>query len=118
MATILTIDNLSKHFGKIQAVNKLNLVIEEGQIFGILGPNGSGKTTTLGLILDVVAPNQGSFRWFGQDDTVAARQKIGSILEEKRYRIIVFEGHFIAVLNIRLFLAEFSNIFIFKNVFF
>ncbi len=97
MATILTITNLSKRFGKIQAVDKLNLTINQGQIFGILGPNGSGKTTTLGMILDVVAPNQGSFKWFEKDDTVEARKKIGSILETP-----CFYPYLTAVQNLRI----------------
>ena len=78
---ILRINKLSKRFGRIQAVDKLELDISAGQVFGILGPNGSGKTTTLGMILDVIAPTGGCFQWFGQEDTVKARKKIGAILE-------------------------------------
>ncbi|MCF6171215.1 MAG: ATP-binding cassette domain-containing protein [Bacteroidales bacterium] len=81
MEKVLRINKLSKHFGRIRAVDKLDLDITTGQVFGILGPNGSGKTTTLGMILDVVAADSGSFRWFGQDDNVKARKKIGAILE-------------------------------------
>ena len=97
MTTILTINQLSKRFGKIQAVDKLNLEIKQGQVFGILGPNGSGKTTTLGMILDVVAPNQGSFVWFGNSDTVSARKNIGSILENP-----CFYPYLTAVQNLRI----------------
>jgi ABC-type multidrug transport system ATPase subunit len=46
---ILTISNLNKKYGKIHAVNNLSLEIAKGSVFGILGPNGSGKTTTLGF---------------------------------------------------------------------
>jgi ABC-2 type transport system ATP-binding protein len=81
VATTLTINNLTKKFGRITAVNKLSLKIETGQIFGILGPNGSGKTTTLGMILDVVAPTSGKFNWFENTPNEEARKKIGSILE-------------------------------------
>lgn len=81
MNTILDINGLSKHFGKIEAVKNLNLTITEGQVYGILGPNGSGKTTTLGMILDVVAPSSGSYQWFEDLKPVNARKKIGSILE-------------------------------------
>jgi ABC-type multidrug transport system ATPase subunit len=94
---ILTINSLSKRFGRIQAVNNLNLEIFKGQVFGILGPNGSGKTTTLGMILDVVAPNQGSFKWFDTDNTVKARKKIGSILETP-----CFYPYLTAVQNLRI----------------
>jgi ABC-type multidrug transport system ATPase subunit len=94
---LLRINKLSKRFGKIQAVNKLDLEVGEGQVYGILGPNGSGKTTTLGMVLDVVSPTEGSFNWFGMDDTVAARQKIGSILETP-----CFYPYLTAVQNLRI----------------
>ncbi len=81
MATTLTIDHLTKKFGRITAVNDLSLKIETGQIYGILGPNGSGKTTTLGMILDVVAPTSGKFFWFNHMPNEVARRSIGSILE-------------------------------------
>lgn len=81
MSKILEINGLSKRFGKIQAVQNLNLTISSGQIFGLLGPNGSGKTTTLGMILDVVAPSSGSYRWFEGEPPISARKKIGAILE-------------------------------------
>ncbi|MFT4834320.1 MAG: ABC-type multidrug transport system ATPase subunit [Marinoscillum sp.] len=81
MRTVLNISGLTKVFGKIKAVTDLNLSIHEGMVYGILGPNGSGKTTTLGMILDVVAPTNGSYSWFENEDPVAARKKIGAILE-------------------------------------
>ncbi len=52
-----------------------------GQVYGILGPNGSGKTTTLGMILDVVAPDSGSYQWFDGMPNAEARRKVGAILE-------------------------------------
>ncbi len=97
MERILRINKLSKRFGKIQAVDKLELEVFSGQVFGILGPNGSGKTTTLGMILDVVAPNEGSFEWFDQMETVEARKKIGSILETP-----CFYPYLTAVQNLRI----------------
>ncbi|MCK9168733.1 MAG: ATP-binding cassette domain-containing protein, partial [Bacteroidales bacterium] len=63
--TILEIQNLNKRYGKIHAVNDLSLKIKQGQIYGILGPNGSGKTTTLGIILGVINADSGSYKWFG-----------------------------------------------------
>ena len=50
-------------------------------VFGLLGPNGSGKTTTLGMLLSVLTPTSGSFRWFGEPPSAASRKKIGAILE-------------------------------------
>ena len=97
MEKVLRINKLSKRFGKIQAVDKLELEVSSGQVFGILGPNGSGKTTTLGMVLDVIAPTEGSFEWFGQNDTVDARKKIGSILETP-----CFYPYLSAVQNLRI----------------
>jgi len=51
---VLSIKGLHKKYGKIHAVNNLSFEIKKGNVFGILGPNGSGKTTTLGIILGVL----------------------------------------------------------------
>lgn len=78
---VLSIQGLTKRYGSITAVNNLDLEIERGSVFGILGPNGSGKTTTLGALLDVIRPDSGSFSWFGGLPEKAQRKKIGAILE-------------------------------------
>ena len=81
METVLSISNLTKHFGRIKAVNNLNLEVRRGQVFGMLGPNGSGKTTTLGMLMGVVNPSGGQFSWFGQPPSNELRKKIGAVLE-------------------------------------
>lgn len=81
METVLSISQLTKHFGKIKAVNNLNLEVKAGQVFGMLGPNGSGKTTTLGMLMGVVNPTAGNFSWFGQEPNHEIRKKIGAVLE-------------------------------------
>ena len=78
---VLTIHGLTKHFGRIKAVNNLQLEVRRGQVFGMLGPNGSGKTTTLGMLMGVVNPTSGDFQWFGEAATPALRKKIGAVLE-------------------------------------
>ncbi len=78
---VLTIENLTKVYGKLKALDKLSISIEKGHIYGILGPNGSGKTTTLGIVLDAINPTSGSFKWFGNEPNKADRKKIGAILE-------------------------------------
>ncbi len=78
---ILRINQLTKRYGKLVAVDKLDVSIEKGSIYGILGPNGSGKTTTLGMILNVIRPSSGSFNWFSNTDTNVNRQKIGATIE-------------------------------------
>ncbi len=81
METVLSIQKLTKNFGKLCAVNQLDLEVKRGQVFGMLGPNGSGKTTTLGMLMGVVNPTSGSFSWFGQPATHETRKKIGAVLE-------------------------------------
>ncbi len=81
METVLSIQGLTKNFGKLCAVNSINLEVKRGQVFGMLGPNGSGKTTTLGMLMGVVNPTAGSFSWFGQPPTHQLRKKIGAVLE-------------------------------------
>ncbi len=81
MDTILSIKGLNKRYGKIHAVNNLSFEIEKGNVYGILGPNGSGKTTTLSILLGVVQQDSGSFLWFGQTPSPESRKRIGAILE-------------------------------------
>ena len=85
MNNILEISQLSKNYGSLQAVKTLDLEIPKGAVYGILGPNGSGKTTTLGMILQVINPSSGSFSWFGENsnhqNSHKYRQNIGAILE-------------------------------------
>jgi len=81
LETVLSIRNLTKDFGRLRAVNNLNLEVQTGQVFGMLGPNGSGKTTTLGMLMGVTNPSAGEFSWFGQPPTHHLRKKIGAVLE-------------------------------------
>jgi len=81
LETILLTKGLTKHYGRIRAVDGLHLNIKKGSVFGILGPNGSGKTTTLGMVLDVINKTSGSYLWFGEAPTKEHRKKIGAILE-------------------------------------
>ncbi len=84
--SILATTNLTKKYGSITAVNQLSLSIQKGNIYGILGPNGSGKTTTLGMILGIIHPNSGSYEWFGgQYKDHHARQRIGTLLETPNF---------------------------------
>ncbi|MGK7390531.1 MAG: ABC transporter ATP-binding protein [Candidatus Cyclobacteriaceae bacterium M2_1C_046] len=78
---ILSTRDLRKHYGRIKAVDGLSLNIQKGQVFGILGPNGSGKTTTLGIVLGVINKTAGEYHWFGEEPTNEHRKRIGAILE-------------------------------------
>lgn len=82
---LLSIKNLSKNYGKIKAIDQLNLDIQKGSVHGILGPNGSGKTTVLGIVLDVINASSGSFQWFGNEPSKEDRKRIGAILETPNF---------------------------------
>jgi ABC-2 type transport system ATP-binding protein len=94
---ILTISNLSKHYGKINALNDLSINVTKGQVFGILGPNGSGKTTTLSIVLQLLHQNQGTFLWFGEQPGKETRKRIGSVIESPN-----FYPYLTAVNNLRI----------------
>lgn len=82
MEKILEIRDLSKHFGRIKAVQHLNLHVEQGNVYGLLGPNGSGKTTTLALIMGLLQPKSGTYTWF--NDRLPREdwnRQIGSLIE-------------------------------------
>ena len=85
MGTILDIQNLSKSYGNIKAVNNLNIKVERGNILGILGPNGSGKTTTLGIILSILKSDSGTYEWFEGEYGNNPRKHIGAILETPNF---------------------------------
>ncbi len=63
---VLEVKNLTKKFGKFTAVDNISFEIKEGEILGLLGPNGAGKTTTIHMLLDVMAPTNGSISYFGK----------------------------------------------------
>lgn len=85
MGNILSISNLSKTYGPLKAINNLSLVIEQGQVFGLLGPNGSGKTTTLGIILGAIHATKGTYEWFSNKDKSKNRRRIGALLEQPNF---------------------------------
>jgi len=97
MSFILQINGLTKYYGRIHAVDQFDLQVSEGQIFGLLGPNGSGKTTTLGIVLDIIKPARGSYRWFDAEPSAISRRMIGATLEQP-----VFYPHLSAVNNLRI----------------
>ena len=83
--SILNIRNLSKHYGTLKALNNLNLEVKQGEIYGLLGPNGSGKTTTLSIVMGILRQSSGNYYWFNQPPDYRARLKIGSLIEEPHF---------------------------------
>ena len=85
MKEILSIKGLSKSYKNVKAVQNLNLEIMEGQAYGILGPNGSGKTTTLSIVTGIIHQDTGTFSWFGQHPNANQRKEIGSLIETPHF---------------------------------
>lgn len=86
LETILSIQNLSKRYGGLQALQNISLDIHKGNVYGILGPNGSGKSTTLGIVLEVVNKTSGDFVWFGGKlQTAEALKKVGALIERPNF---------------------------------
>jgi ABC-type multidrug transport system ATPase subunit len=85
MKDILTIKDLSKSYKNVRAIQHLDLEITEGQAYGILGPNGSGKTTTLSIIGGIIRQDSGSFSWFGENPDPSQRKSIGSLIETPHF---------------------------------
>ena len=83
--TVLEVQNLSKNYNNIKAVSELSLHVDEKMVYGILGPNGSGKTTTLGMLLGVINSNQGTYSWFDNGSKDENRKRIGSLLETPNF---------------------------------
>src|SRR6266480_1733554 len=76
---------LSKYFGDFHAIDHLTLTVQQGEIFGLLGPNGSGKTTTINMISGLSIPSSGEVRVMGNDVRHNARQVhqiLGSVPQE------------------------------------
>lgn len=85
---IITTTGLTKTFGKLVAVNDLHLDVKCGDVFGFLGPNGSGKTTTIRMLLGLLKPTSGSIHIFGLDNAhhlQAILPRIGGIIEAPVY---------------------------------
>ncbi len=85
MQNILSINGLSKNYGSVRALIDLNINVKKGDVYGILGPNGSGKTTTLGIILGVTNPSSGYYSWFEKGNDYQLRKKIGAMLDKPNF---------------------------------
>jgi len=85
MAAVLSVQNLTKFYGSIQALKGVSFEVSKGSVFGILGPNGSGKTTLLGIVVDVLKPTSGTYQFFGRESDASMRKEIGTLLETPNF---------------------------------
>lgn len=85
MDYVLEINNLTKRFGKLTAVDNISFNVEKGNVYGLLGPNGSGKSTTLGMLLTTINPTSGSWKWFGKETDHETLKRIGATIERPNF---------------------------------
>ena len=98
---VIETNSLTKHYGDIVAVDGLSMSVPRGHVFGLLGPNGSGKTTTMSMLLGLVRPTSGGFSLFGSSDGLEqALHRVGAIIESPsfypyltgRQNLLYFQG--------------------------
>lgn len=82
---VLTVHNLIKNYGSIKALNDVSFSVPAGSVFGILGPNGSGKTTMLGIVTDILKATSGAVLLYGQEPSADFRKRIGTLLETPNF---------------------------------
>ncbi|MDD2377970.1 MAG: ABC transporter ATP-binding protein [Bacilli bacterium] len=107
MSNIIKVKNLTKNYGKFKALNNLSFEVEEGEILGLLGPNGSGKTTTINCILSLLEFNSGSIKISGKEmtpDSYEIKSKIGVVFQD----VAVFE-ELTVIENINYFCGLYIN---------
>jgi ABC-2 type transport system ATP-binding protein len=80
---MLSLDNVRRAFGGVQAVRGISFTVERGSTFGLLGPNGAGKTTTMRMILGILAPDSGAISWDGRRVDQRVRRRFGYLPEER-----------------------------------
>lgn len=85
MRTVLSVNEISKNYGSVKALQSVSFDVPAGSVFGILGPNGSGKTTLLGGIMDVLKMSSGSYKLFGEPANEDHRKRIGTLLETPNF---------------------------------
>jgi len=103
MGAIIRVSNLSKSFGDIKAVDDLSFSVEAGQVYGFLGQNGAGKSTTIRMLLSLVKPGTGNIELFGMDLLKHRKEilrQVGAIIERPDlYKYLT------ALENLRIFAA-------------
>jgi ABC-2 type transport system ATP-binding protein len=85
MTPVLSVNQLTKFYGSIKALDGVSFDVPQGSVFGILGPNGSGKTTLLGIVMDIIKATNGTFLWDGQPGSNEKRKQIGTLLETPNF---------------------------------
>lgn len=105
MADTLVLEGIEKRFGETLAVNCLDATVPSGCIYGFLGPNGSGKTTTLRMVMDIIQPDNGRLSVLGEPSAATVKHRIGYMPEERglyrKMRVAAMLGYVGAIKGIR-----------------
>ena len=80
---VVQVENITKSFGNVQAVNGVSFSVESGEILGLIGPNGAGKTTTIRMLLDIFKPDSGSVVVLGGPMDESKKDRVGYLPEER-----------------------------------
>jgi ABC-2 type transport system ATP-binding protein len=80
---IIEVSQVNKSFQNIKVVDNLSFDVNQGEIFGMVGPNGAGKTTTIRMLMDILKPDTGKIKIFGEAINPATKDKIGYLPEER-----------------------------------
>lgn len=85
MSAIIKVDHLSKHYHEVKAVHDISFTVNKGDIYGFLGQNGAGKSTTIRMLLTLIAPTAGTIELFGKNlhsHRKEVLQQIGAVIEK------------------------------------
>jgi len=106
--SIISLQNVSKNFGKFEAVKNINIEIEKGKIFGLIGPNGAGKTTILSMLSGILKPTKGKIYIFDKDiqEELSIKNKIGVVPEQP---------YVYGDMNVHNFLSFWADLYEIKN---
>jgi len=85
LETVLELKGITKYYGSVLALNNVSFKVPGGSVFGILGPNGSGKTTMLGIVMDILRASSGTFEFFGKAPSAETRKHVGTLLETPNF---------------------------------
>ena len=107
MSEIIKVTQLTKHYSEVKAVDSLSFSVNQGEVYGFLGQNGAGKSTTIRMLLTLVTPTSGEIEMFGYDLRKHRKeilQQVGAIIEKPDlYKYLT------ALENLSIF-AKFSNV--------
>ncbi len=107
MPTLIDIEHISKHFGEIKSVDDLSFSVNEGEVYGFLGQNGAGKSTTIRILLSLIKPTSGKIKLFGMDlmkHRSRILRQVGAIIEKPD-----LYGYLTALQNIQM-MAKLSGV--------